>query len=248
MILFFSGTGNSRYVAERIADKTKDAIFSINDNIKKKEKAAIDSQAPLVFVTPTYAWRIPRLVEKWIKSMEFSGNKKTYFVMTCGDAIGNAEKYLKKLCSEKNFEYMGCGEIVMPENFITMFHAPEKEEAVALIHKAEPQIEKTAEFIKRGEKLPQKKMGLKDNVNSGLINDVFYPLFVNAKKYYATDACIGCGLCEKKCPLNNIKLADGKPVWRNDCTQCMACICGCPKDAIEYGKKSLGKTRYHFPL
>ena len=26
----------------------------------------------------------------------------------------------------------------------------------------------------------------------------------------------------------------------------MACICYCPKEAIEYGKKSRGKPRYHF--
>ena len=31
-----------------------------------------------------------------------------------------------------------------------------------------------------------------------------------------------------------------------NCTHCMACICYCPKEAIEYGKKSKGKPRYHF--
>ena len=37
-----------------------------------------------------------------------------------------------------------------------------------------------------------------------------------------------------------------KPVWDKNCTHCMACICYCPVEAIEYGKKSVGKPRYHF--
>ena len=60
------------------------------------------------------------------------------------------------------------------------------------------------------------------------------------------DACTGCGQCVRRCPLNNITLQTGKPVWGQNCTHCMACICYCPTEAIEYGKKSLGKPRYHF--
>ena len=41
-------------------------------------------------------------------------------------------------------------------------------------------------------------------------------------------------------------LQNGKPLWGQDCTHCMACICCCPAEAIEYGKMSLGKPRYHF--
>ena len=58
--------------------------------------------------------------------------------------------------------------------------------------------------------------------------------------------CIGCGKCEKLCPLNNITLQNARPVWGSNCTQCMACICYCPTRALEYGKKSVGKPRYHF--
>ena len=45
---------------------------------------------------------------------------------------------------------------------------------------------------------------------------------------------------------DNIHLENGRPVWGKNCTHCMACICDCPKEAIEYGKKSKGKPRYHF--
>ena len=41
----------------------------------------------------------------------------------------------------------------------------------------------------------------------------------------------------ERCPLNNIRLENGKPVWGKHCTHCMACICDCPKEAIEYIEK-----------
>ena len=57
---------------------------------------------------------------------------------------------------------------------------------------------------------------------------------------FRTDAaCVGCGQCVKNCPLNNITLKDRKPVWGKQCTHCMACICYCPTEAIEYGKRVL---------
>ena len=80
-----------------------------------------------------------------------------------------------------------------------------------------------------------------------LIKYIFYSLFVKDKKFYAKDDCIGCGLCERLCPMDNIEIKNGKPVWKGGCTHCMACICSCPESAIEYGKISAGKPRYKCP-
>ena len=81
---------------------------------------------------------------------------------------------------------------------------------------------------------------------SGPVNPIFYAVCVKAGPFTASDACTGCGQCVWRCPTNNITLQTRKPVWGQNCTHCMACICYCPAEAIEYGKKSLGKPRYHF--
>ena len=107
MVLWFSGTGNSKYVAQRIAHAFNQEIISIFDRIKNEDYTAVHSDDELIFVVPTYSWRIPRVVEKWIENTQFSGNNSAYFVMTCGGDIGNSEKYIKKLCDKKGFEYMG---------------------------------------------------------------------------------------------------------------------------------------------
>ena len=61
------------------------------------------------------------------------------------------------------------------------------------------------------------------------------------------EKCVGCGKCAAVCVENNIRLRDGRPVWGDRCTHCMACICGCPAGAIEYGRASRGKPRYQCP-
>ena len=113
-----------------------------------------------------------------------------------------------------------------------------------IIERAERVIDNTARCIKKSDKFAQPEISFGDKINSGIINDLFYPVFVHAKKFYATNDCISCGKCVKVCPLNNIRVEDGKPVWGKNCTHCMACICRCPKEAIEYGKHSRGLTRY----
>lgn len=244
MILYFSGTGNSEYVAKRIGKEAGDEVMNLFDKIRNRDFSEMHAPRPWVFVVPTYAWRIPHIVQKWIENTSFTGNHDVYFIMTCGGSIGNAGKYLEKLCRKKNMNYRGCMGITMPENYIALFSTPTQEEALQIINQAEPVIDRAVAYIKNGDALPQIDISFKDSMNSGIVNNLFYPLFVHTKKFYAADACISCGKCVNVCPLNNIRMDSGKPAWGNDCTHCMACICRCPKEAIEYGKHSQGLTRY----
>ena len=67
MVFYFSGTGNSRYAAQRIAAALGDQLLSMNDRIKAGDTSPVTTDERLVIVTPTYAWRIPRLVEDWLR-------------------------------------------------------------------------------------------------------------------------------------------------------------------------------------
>ena len=246
MILYFSGTGNSKYVAQRIADALGDEIVNLNDRIKASDTSPVETGERLIVVTPTYAWRIPRVVRDWLLKTELRGAKQVWFVMTCGGEIGNADRYNRELCAEKAISCMGTAQIVMPENYIAMFSAPQADKARQIVAKAEPSIDRAIAAIQSNQPFAPTRNKLYDRFMSGPVNPIFYKFFVKANAFTASSACIGCGQCVKRCPMNNVTLKDGKPVWGKNCTHCMACICYCPISAIEYGKKSVGQPRYHF--
>lgn len=244
MIFYFSGTGNSQLAAKRIAAVTGDDLVSVNRLLKEGHSGEFHANRPFVFVTPTYAWRIPRIVEQWIRSASFGGSRDAYFVLTCGGNCGNAAKYIRELCTAKGFRFRGLAEVVMPENYLAMFPTPNADECREILQRAEPVIDAIGTRIRNEEPLPKKRITPADRIESGPVNTLFYPLFVHDKKFTVTDACISCGKCAQRCPLNNITLADGRPVWHGTCTHCMACIGGCPAGAIEYGQKSKDRHRY----
>lgn len=48
-----------------------------------------------------------------------------------------------------------------------------------------------------------------------------------------TDACVGCGICEKVCPASSVRVSDGKAVHiPGSCQTCLACAHACPQKAI----------------
>ena len=246
MIFYFSGTGNSKYVAKRIADALGDTLLSMNDRIRTGDVSPIEAGERIVIVTPTYAWRVPRVVRDWLLKRTLTGVKQAWFVMTCGSEIGNADKYNRAICRAKGIDSMGTAQIVMPENYIAMFAVPQVEEARQIVTRAEPDIASAIAAIRAGRPFAPTRNNLYDRFMSGPVNPVFYACFVKADAFTVSGACLGCGQCARRCPTNNITLQDGRPAWGKDCTHCMACICYCPAEAIEYGKKSLGKPRYHF--
>lgn len=247
MILYFSGTGNSEYAAKKIGALIGDETVDLFGRIRGRDHTELRSERPWIVVTPTYAWRMPRLVNAWLKETPLSGSTDIYFVLTCGGSIGNAGKYLAKHCADKGLAFRGCAAVVMPENYVALFSVPSPDDAAAIIARADATIAEIAAAIARNETTISPAPTLIGRLSSGIVNKIFYPAFVHAKKFYSTDLCIACGKCAAVCPLQNISLIDGRPVWGKSCTHCMACIARCPRAAIEYGKHTQGQPRYVFP-
>lgn len=247
MIVYYSGTGNSRYCAQYLAHQLGDELLDAGHYIRHQIAAELITGKPWVFVCPTYAWQPPRFFMQFIRSGNFSGSTDAWFVMTCGGDIGNAAASIESLCREKGLRFRGVLPVVMPENYVAMFQVPDERESAEIILKARPALQEAVNHIRMGEDFPEATVGLIDKAKSGKINELFYKKYVSAKKFYAKNSCISCGKCVESCVLNNIQLVNGSPKWGEACTHCMACICGCPVEAIEYGKKSKGKPRYQCP-
>lgn len=245
MILYFSGTGNSRYVAKRLGEALQDEVVSMNGCLRSGERGAFQSETPYVIVTPTYAWRMPRVVRAFLEQAALTGSRDTYFVLTCGGAVGNAAADAAQLCAEKGLRFCGLQPVVMPDNYLVMFPVPAPDEAARIVRAAAPAIRQAADCIRAREPFPARRAGLGGRLLSALVNPLFYLQPQRDRAFTVSDACIGCGRCAALCPLGNIRLEQGRPVYGGNCTHCMACISACPVRAIEYGRATRGRQRHY---
>lgn len=247
MIVYYTGTGNSRRAAQLLAHRLQEDLIDAFPYLKNNEKLALHSDKPWIFTAPTYGWQLPHVFRDLILQADLQGSKDAYFVLTCGAGVGNAEKYLRQLCEQKGLRFLGLLPVVMPENYIAMFPVPDARASRVIIKKADRTLEKAVSAISQGQPLPPVKAGLAGRAMSSLVNTIFTRGVITAKPFRVKENCIGCGNCVSICPRNNITLKNGRPQWSAECIHCMACISYCPTEAIEYGKKSVGKPRYQCP-
>lgn len=76
MILFFSGTGNSKFLAQKLGHILEDKVVDLFSYIKESKKGNFHSEKPFVLVCPTYGWRVPRFLSAYIKEGKFFRKQK----------------------------------------------------------------------------------------------------------------------------------------------------------------------------
>lgn len=248
MILYFSATGNTEFIAKEIAKRTNDECVNLLERIKKQDFSPVKSDKPFVICAPVYVCEAPRFMMKYLKKLPFEGSKDVYFILTSGGYCGPSGLLLKKIFKKKKMVCHGHAEFKMPRNYVASDSYPmlEKEQVEERILGSYAQVEQVAQDILAGNKLKSRHVFLFETLITLPINPYWCKHKLTAKDFYAEESCIGCGKCEKLCPLNNIKLVDKKPVWANTCTHCMACIGNCPVKAIQYGTITKTKQPYNF--
>lgn len=253
MILYFSATGNSEYVAKAIAERLSDETVCLNSYIKNYTKegktGSFSSEKPYVFVFPVYLSTSPTVLREFIKDSSFSGNGNVYFVPTCASADGSVPNSSIDLCNELSFfTYMGTQKVPMPQNYVILFSAFDEEKKKKCYENVTALTDSICQKIKAGEKLEETPCSGFEYWGTKLVEKWYNHSFTKTKWFRATDACINCGLCAKNCPTNSIEMQDNKPAWiKKTCIHCMACISRCPKHAIEFGNLSKGKTFHVCP-
>lgn len=247
MIVYYTGTGNSRYVAQRFAAALGDDLITANEYIRNDTPADLHSDRPWVFVSPTYGWQIPHIFADFLRRGRFTGSRKAYFVMTCGSEIGNAAAALRR-CARISGSIIraccrsSCRKITSPCSMCPAQRSRRRSSR----RRSRPSTG-ALPACSAASRSRRRRVGPLDRFKTGPVNTIFYRWFVKSGPFTVSDACIGCGKCALSCPVNGIDIVERRPHWNGACTHCMACICGCPVSAIEYGHKSQGKPRYQCP-
>ena len=249
LILYFSATGNTRFVALQLAERLGDEALDLLDRIKRDDHSPIHSDRPFVICAPTYVCEMPRFFADYLRKTPLTGSAAAYFIFTSGGYCGISGTLARGIAGKKGLRYMGCAELTMPRTYTANNHYPELEtpEIERRIRASAEAIGPIAAAIDGGERLKSRHVWLFEL----LITLPFNPVWVRVKQgvadFRATDSCVGCGKCARLCPLNVIRMEEGKPVWRGrTCAHCMSCIQNCPAEAIEYGQITPVKARYRF--
>jgi len=248
MVLYFSATGNTEYLARELARLLDDDCLNLLDRVKTDDHTPLHSEKPFVICAPVYVCEMPRFLSKYLKQQSFTGSKDVYFIFTSGGYCGISGPLAKSIFKKKGMNYRGHAEFKMPRNYVANDAYPmlAPEEIKTRILTSRDQLGPVAASIQAGEILTARHVFLFEHIVTLPFNPVWCKFKLKAKDFYTTDQCIGCGKCVKLCPLNNIVLQDKKPVWGNNCTHCMACIGNCPVEAIEYGNITQTKDKYNF--
>ena len=245
-LFYFSATGNSLVVARDIAEGlTNTTIYSIPDVIGGE----IDLDADNIgIIYPVYFAGLPRIVSDFIKRIDPKKVKYLFTVCTFGAlAAGSllmAEEQLKAACIPMNAGYY----VPMPGNYIVKYGAYKKEKQEKMFRKEKDSVQNIIEDVMNQRSIPVKPGNFLLNRIGRSIYKSKLPQFPTLDRNFDTnEKCILCGVCEKVCPVNNIRIEENKPQWQGNCEHCMACIQWCPVQAIDYSAVTVGRERYHQP-
>ena len=246
MIFYFTGTGNSKYIAEKIAEETGESLYNIADCVQRGQYSfALKEGETAGFVMPVYFMAIPIIAVEFLQKLKIETERDfySYAVLNCGGTASNAEGVLQKA-----FSVNAIFAVVMADNYVPLYKTPGKEEIKECFDKAGQEI---AKIIGRIEKREAGSFNSLRGKAPRLFTLIGYSIFKRGrktKKFTVNNDCSSCGLCERICPRKAIRIESGKPVWIiPQCELCLGCLHRCPSAAINYGKKTEKNGRYKNP-
>ena len=253
MIFYFSGTGNTRWAAERLAAETQERLLFIPEEAKTKCEYTLADDERIGFCFPVHGWQPPHVVRQFVDRLTITNaaGHYAYALCTCGDSTGLAMKMFGKELAEKGIELQSCQSLIMPESYVCLpfmyTDTPERER-----EKKEQAKQDLHLFINIGKErqsgYSRLTKGLTPWTFSHVIGAYFNRFMITDSKFTVdADVCLHCGLCAKTCPTDNIEFNE-VPQWKNDssCTCCLSCYHHCPVHAINYGKITRRRGQYYY--
>lgn len=251
MIIYFSATGNSQYVAERIAYAINGRTLSITSCMKEKQyRLELEENEILGIISPTYSWGLPVIVKEFLEKMKLNTIPSyLWFTATYGTTSGQVGYFANEILQKKQYTFSAYFSVKMPDTWTPTYNLSNHKHIERINKKAEKEIDflidkinyrTTGDFMRKKIPVPIAK----------LFYRIEYNTMRKTRHFHVEHTCIGCGLCAKQCPISAIDITNKQPAWNQEqCVMCLSCLHHCPKFAIQYGKRTKKHGQYvHFPL
>lgn len=249
MLFYFSGTGNSEWVARNVANGIGETNVLAMPHCGTRY--TLSPNEALGFVFPCYAWDVPRFITDFVESLDIIGVTYVYYVITCGDDTGLTSRIFSDMLNAKGWNTSVGYAVQMPESYVNLpgFDVDPDDKVFRKIMVAKERIDQVITLINDRRKgvydtLPGRFKWLKSRV----VSPFFNKFLITPKPFGVNKSCNSCGHCVSVCPFNNIKLSDLTkcPEWSDNCVLCMRCYHSCPQHSIHWGRFTKNKGQYLF--
>lgn len=248
LIYYFSGTGNSLAAARSICRHLGDCELVPIASLPGTPKDIIPAADRVGIVCPVYDLGLPSIVAEFAQRLDLSRAGYCFAVLTMGGFGASALHQLDDLVFARSRRHLDAAFTVkMVGNFVPLYEPAKGAKREKLLADAEDRLVGIAKKIDMGLTVPPDSALL-----TGFLKRFMYEGFIRQihdadKNFLADEKCTSCGTCAEVCPVHNIDMVNGKPVWKHHCELCCACIHLCPVEAIQYGQKTKTRRRYRHP-
>lgn len=264
LVLYFSGTGNTDYVARYLADRIVHVPVEIQMRSMEQQPAEdVPDFDVLAVGFPVYGADSPRILQDYLARLAPGEGRGALAFGTKGAWAGGAVVRTLGRLAERGYVPLGGGSVLMPGT-----------DGLALTGKdswmARWALGKDYDHLKDADRLAQRMAGVLSGLVAGepaeasrqgvrrgpagsLSDRVWAYLYDGLAEGYAAgrlradERCNGCGLCARLCPTGNIELVEGRPRFAGRCTPCMRCVHLCPQEAVQIGRLTVNKFRWRGP-
>ena len=249
MVFYFTGSGNSKYVAETISEDLNESCVFIPDILDGNNTFDLFEGERLGFVFPVYSWGIPEFMVDFIRKVNVTNVNYVYFVCTCGDDTGKTKEQFISLVKSRGWNVQLGYAIQMPNTYVCLpgFDVDAKDVELDKLNNADKRLSEVIGHIKNYDKdLFDTLPGTMPWIKSAVIRPLFNKVLVTSRYFHTNNTCKKCGKCVVECPMKNIILSpdNGHPIWQDKCVGCLRCYHICPTNSIQFGAFTKGKGQY----